>query len=152
MQSRHLVTAIFGLLVIATAIYAYIRTGEYLSTLRETSAVVVEVVYETATMQKGRMHPVVRFTTEDGRQVTGRSAKHLNVQPGDTVRILYDPAAPERIEVRTLTQAGHQRLLLSGVAIVFGLALSVGAFAVDRGYIRLPESSGPTRIYRKRGG
>lgn len=132
MRSQHLVTAIFGVLVVATAVYAYIRAGHHLSTLRETSAVVVEVVYGTATMQKGRVHPVVRFTTEDGRQVTGHTDKHRNVKPGDTVRILYDPAAPEHIEISTLTQAGHQRLFLSGVAIILGLALSVGAVAVDR--------------------
>jgi len=151
MQPRHLVTALFGLLVIAAGIDAYIRMGDYLATVREAPAVVVEVVYETATLQKGRMHPVVRFTTEDGRQVTGRSDKHLNVQPGETVQILYDPAAPERVEVRTLAQACRQRIFFSGFAIALGLALSIGAIAIDRGYIRLPESSGPSRVYRKRG-
>ncbi|HYH40438.1 MAG TPA: DUF3592 domain-containing protein [Burkholderiales bacterium] len=151
MQPRHLVTTLFGFFVIAAGVDAYIRMGNHLATLRETAAVVVEVVYETATLQKGRMHPVVRFTTEDGRQVTGRSDKHLNVQPGDAVQVLYDPAAPEHVEVRTLAQARRQRIFFSGFAIALGLALSIGAFAVDRGYVRIPEGAGPSRVYRKRG-
>jgi hypothetical protein len=151
MQPRNLLTALFGIFMIVAAVYGYIIAGAQLSTLRETAAVVVEVVaYETGTMQKARMHPTVRFTSADGREVTGRTEKHLKVKPGDPVRILYDPAAPERIEVRTLAQAHRQRALFSGLAIAFGLALSLGAIAVDRGLIRLPESAAPTRVYKKR--
>ena len=150
MQPHHLVTALFGLFLIGAGIYAYLHLGTYLGTLRETSAVVIDVVYESATMQKARVHPVVRFTTADGREVIGRAEKHLKARPGDSVRIVYDPAYPERVEVRTLAQANRERGLFSGIAIAFGLALSLGALAVDRGLIRMPESSLPTRVYRKR--
>jgi hypothetical protein len=151
MQPRHLVTALFGVFVIVAAIDAYVRAGNYLASVRETAAVVVDVVYETGTLQKGRMHPVVRFTTEDGREVIGRSDKHLKVRAGDSVRILYDPASPEHVEVRTLAQAGRQRTFLSGIAIALGLALSIGAIAVDRGWVRVPETWQASRVYRKRG-
>lgn len=150
MQPRNLVTALFGVFMIGAAIYGYVTAGAHLATLRETGAVVVDVVYETGTMQKARIHPVVRFTSADGREVIGRAEKHLKAKPGDPVRIVYDPAAPERVEVQTLAQANRQRALFSGLAIAFGLALSLGAIALDRGLIRLPESTAPSRVYRKR--
>jgi len=149
MQSRHLVTALFGLFLIGGGIYGYIFVGTYLKTLHETAGVVVDVVYETGTMQKARVHPVVRFTNADGREVIGRTEKHLKAKPGDSVRVLYDPANPERIEVRTLAQADRQRTFFSGLVIALGIALSVGAVAVDRGLVRLPETF-ERSVHRKR--
>ena len=136
MAPHNAVTALFGLCCIAAGIYIHYYMGRFLETAREATGVVVELVYETATMQKGRMHPVVKFRTSDGREVTGRSDKHYNTQPGATLQIVYDAAHPERIEIGTLARVRNQRIFFSGVTVLFGLALGLGAIAVDRGLLR----------------
>ena len=88
------------------------------------------------------MHPVVRFNTPEGREIVGRSEKHHKVKPGDTLQVLYDAANPERVEIGTLAQARRQRFFFSGVAILFGLALSGGAFALELGWRRRRRSPG----------
>ena len=150
LHPRNLVTAFLGLLVIGAALYTYVHTAQQFAAARETKAIVIDIVYETGTLQKGRMHPVVRFTTEDGRQVVGRSDKHRKVELGQSVQVLYDPAHPERVELQTLTQARRQRLLFGGLVIALGLAMILTSIALDLGLVRMRESSTPTRIYRKR--
>lgn len=92
----------------------------------------VDVVYETGTLQKGRVHPVVRYTTAQGSEVTGRTDKHHKVKPGDRVQVVYDPAKPEVVDVGTLEQARRQRWFFSGLAVALGIALAGGAVALER--------------------
>ena len=131
MEPGTLATVAAGLCFVAAGVYAYHYLGRTLEASREASAVVVEVVYESPTMQKGRMHPVVRFTTAEGRQVQGRSDKHYNTEPGARLQIVYDVRNPGRIEVGTLAQARRQRLFFSGAAVLLGLALGAGAIVVN---------------------
>jgi hypothetical protein len=150
LHPRNLVTAFLGLLVIGAALYTYVHTAQEFAAVRETKAIVIDIVYETGTLQKGRMHPVVRFTTEDGRQVVGRSDKHRKVELGQSVQVLYDPAQPERVELQTLTQARRQRLLFGGLMIALGLAMILTSIAVDLGLVRVHDGAAPTRVYPKR--
>ena len=117
----NLVTVAVGLLFVAIGIYIYVHTGRFLEHARETQAVVVEVLSESAAMRKGRMHPVVRFTTVDGAEVVVRYDAHHNVRPADTLQIVYDVRNPQSIEITTLDRAQRRRLMGSGTAIAIGL-------------------------------
>src|SRR3954468_10873775 len=101
LEPGNFITAAVGLCFIVSGLYGYRYIGYFLDTARETSAVVVEVGYESVN-KKGRIHPVVRFKTSEGQEVVARSDEHHNVQPGEAVRVLYDPAHPDRIEITTL--------------------------------------------------
>ena len=109
-----------GLLFVAIGAYGYFHMGGFLDSASETSAVVVEMLNESAT-RKGRTHPVVRFTTTEGRTVVARSNKHHSVQPGETVTLLYDPRNPHDIEITTRERASRRRLLFTGASIALGL-------------------------------
>jgi hypothetical protein len=120
LEPGNLITAAVGLCFIASGVYGYYYMGRFLDTARETSAVVVEVVYESVN-KKGRIHPVVRFKTPDGREVLVHSDEHHNVQPGDTVQLLYDPVRPDQIEIATLSRAQNRRILFTSLSVVFGV-------------------------------
>jgi Protein of unknown function (DUF3592) len=120
LEPENLITIFLGLCFIVTGLYAYRYMGHFLNTAREASGVVVEVRYESAN-KKGRMHPLVRFTTADGREIVAHSDEHHNVRPGDTVRLIYDPRQPSDIEISTLPRAQKRRLLITALSVAFGL-------------------------------
>lgn len=127
LETHNLVIAVVGLCFVAAGLYAYHYMGRFLDAAREARGVVVDVIYESPTMQKGRMHPVVRFRTAEGTEVEGRTEKHHNTERGARVQIVYDSRDPQRVEVGTLASARNQRIFFSGAAVLFGLALSIGA-------------------------
>jgi hypothetical protein len=118
-QPGNLITASVGLLFIATGIYGYIDIGRFIDGARPASGTVLEVVYPSAN-KRGRTHPVVRFTTAEGKEVVVRSEEHHNVQPGDKVDLLYDAANPQQIEITTIERVRNRRLLFTMLSLVFG--------------------------------
>jgi hypothetical protein len=117
------VTVAVGLLFVAIGIYIYVHMGRFLDHARETQAVVIEVTMESAATRKGRTHPVVRFTTEDGKEFVVRSDEHHNVRPADTVQVVYDPRNPQDIEITTLERAQRRRILFTGLTVALGLVV-----------------------------
>ncbi len=114
-------------------IYGYAHISRFLDTAREAPAVVVEVEHASVN-KKGRIHPVVRFTTTEGQEIVGRSNEHLNVQAGDTVQVIYDPRNPMDMEITTLSRANNRRLLFTALTVLlgvvvcgFGLRLNLGS-------------------------
>ena len=121
-------TILVGLLFVGAGIYAYIAMGRSLATAREASGVVVELVYESGT-RKGRIHPVVRFKTDEGQEFVGRSHQHSNVQVGQTVQFVYDANRPDDIEIVTLERVKGRRLVIVALSLLVGLivcAVGVG--------------------------
>jgi hypothetical protein len=116
-------TVAVGLLFIAIGFYTWFHMGRFLDHARETEAVVIEVLQESAT-PKGRTHPVVRFMV-DGKEVVVRSDEHHNVKPADTVRLVYDTRNPQQIEITTLERAQRRRLIVSGLTMAVGLGVCV---------------------------
>jgi hypothetical protein len=114
-------TVAVGLLFVAIGVYTYVYMGGFLDNARETKAVVIEVSMESAATRKGRTHPVVRFTTDEGKEVVARVDEHHNVRPADTVQVVYDSRNPQNIEIATLERAQRRRLLFSGLAVALGL-------------------------------
>lgn len=120
LQPGNLITVSVGLLFIAIGIYGYVLMSRTIGAAREASGVVVDVVHESVN-KRGRMHPVVRFRTAEGREVVGRSEEHHNVRPGETVQLLYDTRNPEAIEITTLARVKKRRLLLTAISVALGL-------------------------------
>ena len=75
--------------------------------------------------------PVVAFKTADGRTVEFTSAEYVSRTEyplGRTVRVLYDPARPERAEIDAL-----ETLWLAGaIWMAGGLACIAGGFGIAR--------------------
>lgn len=77
----------------------------------------------------GSYHPVLRFTTADGRQVDtesmyGRSP--ARARAGDRVTVLYDPADPTRAVLGDTVGGG----CLGTAFVLFGLSFTVLGLAV----------------------
>lgn len=119
-----------GLLFIAGGFYVWTYLGRFIENAQEISATVVDLVYESAT-KKGRIHPVVRFRTRDGREVVATSYQHRNVRPGETLQVLYDPAKPAEIGLGTIENVRHRRILISVLAVVIGLTVCTLSAALD---------------------
>jgi hypothetical protein len=124
LQPGNYVTLFLGLLFIASGIYGYIEIGRFMAESRPAAGVVVEIVH-ASTNKRGRTHPVVRFTTAEGKEVVVRSEEHHNVQPGDTLQLLYDVHHPERIEITTLERVRNQRVIFTVLSILLGAIVCV---------------------------
>ena len=133
-EPGNVITFSVGLLFLAGALYVYTSLGEFIENARETSATVVEIVNEGG--KKARMHPVLRFTTGDGREVKTTLQQHHIVQPGQTVRIVYDAVRPEQIEIGTLERTQNRRLLMSVLAAVIGVVVCTLGIALDANTLR----------------
>jgi hypothetical protein len=127
---------LFGLCLIAGGAYAYAQIDDALRFTREASGVVEDVVYESG-VKKGRVHPVVRYRTAEGAEVRGQSDKHHNVQPGEQVQIVYDVRKPDEVEIGSLSQARHRRIVMAGTAIAIGIACLLAGIGLHLGLIRL---------------
>jgi hypothetical protein len=130
-EQGYLITIFVGLCFISAGIYTYVDMGRFLQTAQEASGVVIEVTHES-TNKKGRIHPVVRFKTAAGQEIVGRSNEHHNVQPGDTVRLIYDPANPGQIEISTLSRTQNRRLLFTVLSVAFGVFVCLLPFRLFR--------------------
>jgi len=133
LEPGNLITAFVGLAFIVSGAYAYYHMGEFIGAAREVTATVVEVQHESIN-RKGRMHPVVRFAAEGGRAIVAEAHEHHNLRPGDTVRILYDPAKPQVIEITTRQRAQNRRLLIATLSIALGAFVCL----MGIGVIRIP--------------
>ena len=67
--------------------------------------------------------PQVQFPLQDGRTITFVSQYGVSVQPvlGHPVDILYDPAQPERAELRHNITSQHAPLVCAICAVVFSV-------------------------------
>ena len=131
LRRGNLVTILIGLLFIGAGLYAYGRIGRFLDSARETRATVVDIVHESAN-RKGRRHPVLRFNAADGQEVVVQFEEHHNVQPGDTVQILYDPGNPQHMEIGTLSRARNRRLLFLLLPVGLGVFVCLMGLGVVR--------------------
>ena len=135
-QPGNVFTVLFGLAFIGVGAYIYAHMGRYLETSRAAAGVVVSVTHESAAVKKGRMHPVVRFTTIYGNEVLGTTQQHHNVQPGQSVQVLYDPARPMNVEIGTFAQVRRQRTFFTSLCVLVGIAAIAVGVVLDLGLMR----------------
>ncbi|MGZ8153993.1 MAG: DUF3592 domain-containing protein [Burkholderiales bacterium] len=119
----------------AGGMYGYGRIDPGLEYAREATGIVADLVYESGT-KKGRIHPVVRYRTADGREILGQSQKHRNLRPGERVQIVYDIRNPQEIEIGTLAEARHRRGVIAGVTIAIGIASILAGAVMHFGLFR----------------
>jgi hypothetical protein len=85
----------------------------------------------------GLQAPVIAFKTVEGRAVQFTSSEYVarsRYPLGRAVRVLYDPAKPERAEIDT-----RETLWLAGAAwVVGGLAFVAGGFGIAKVMHRMP--------------
>ena len=132
LQPGNLITFVVGLGIIASGIYGHAYMGRFLDHAKETSAIVLEVSYESSN-KKGRTHPLVRFTTDSGQVVIARSNAHHNVKPGQSVTLIYAIDNPQEIEITTLVAANKRRMLFTALSLAFGLGVCALGLAYDVG-------------------
>ena len=136
-QPGNIFSMLFGLAFIAIGAYIYTDRGRYLETARAAAGVVVSVRHESESLKKGRMHPVVRFTTIYGNEVLGTTQQHHNVQPGQSVQVLYDPARPMNVEIGTFAQVRRQRAFFTALCVLVGIVAIVTGIVLDLGLVRV---------------
>ncbi|MBR4770883.1 MAG: DUF3592 domain-containing protein [Clostridia bacterium] len=123
---------VVGVLFLAVAVFAWIKTVHYRGEGVHADAVITDI--ETTYFDDDTDHTVtVRFTTEDGEEITGElDAYQSGFYVGKTVPVLYLPDDPHKF---TYAKNG---LLLPLIFIGAGVfLLGFGVFALvrkDRGY------------------
>lgn len=131
------IAIVVGLCFVAAGVIAYAYMDRFIGTGVEASGVVVDVVYEEGSRQR-RMHPVVRFTTVDGRHVLGRSWQHHNSELGQPVQVVYDPNDPEHVEIGTLADIRRFRTIVAVVSVVLGVIVCSIGIGLELGYLNWP--------------
>jgi len=77
---------------------------------------------ETARQGAARFRAAVGFKTRDGREISFYSkvaTTHRGYRAGDSVRVLYDPRAPEHAEIASFVRLWLLPFVLSLFAAVF---------------------------------
>jgi hypothetical protein len=73
-------------------------------------------------VQRSSYAPVVRFTTNEGREIEfhGRGGSETSLAEGDRVTVIYDPANPIRASIATFLDLWLPSAAAFGVAFLFG--------------------------------
>ena len=111
-----------GVLFLAVAVFAWVKTVHYRGEGVHADAVIVEI--ETTSFDDDTYHEVtVRFTTESGEEITGKlDAYKSGFYEGKTVPVLYLPDDPHDF---TYEKNGLLLPLILGGAGVFLLVFGV---------------------------
>lgn len=132
-----------GAVLLTVALVLTFRTASFLSGAERTEGTVVDVTARISTSRDGNGHlrqttnwyPTVEFATADGHRFSFTSNVGTNPpahEPGDTVPVAYDPAAPSSSgRIATVGSAYLAPLIVGGLAIVFaplGVGLSVAGW------------------------
>lgn len=136
-----LMIALIGVALLAGAGYAAWSEVAFRRSAVETDGQVVEMLHEVSRRTGGRRssvyRPVFTFTLPDGRVVRAEGAVASNppcCRVGETVRVRYDPARPERAAIVGFMESWFLAVLLGGMGVVFlGLGLLGLRFASRQG-------------------
>lgn len=134
MEAGHLVTVLLGAAFVGVGLYVHAHLGRFLDTAREAAGTVTELAYGDS-QRKTRVHPVLRYTAADGREVEGRSRQHYNAEVGQTLPLLYDPADPTHVEIGSRASQQRTRTILTAVCIAFGVALGLVGVGLELGLL-----------------
>jgi hypothetical protein len=134
METGNLITVVFGLGLVAAGVYAYHAMGRFNENAREAVGVVVEVVREAGS-QQSRIRPALKFKTDEGKEVVGRSRQHYNTEIGATLPLLYNPKDPEHVEVGTLASARNWQLGVGALCVLFGLGICFIGVGLELGIL-----------------
>jgi hypothetical protein len=122
-----------GVLMAVIGLVSLLRTRQFLSGARETSAQVVGNHLRSAS-RKPSYYPVLRFQTHEGTPhevVSPVGSNPPRYREGDQVPLLYNPANPQQVRINTFLHLWMLPLLFAGMGVAFllvgGLALTASA-------------------------
>jgi hypothetical protein len=117
-----IVFPLVGLLLVAIAVFIFVRTRSFIGSSQEVKGKVVRNVYRSSS-DGGGYAPVFGFTTIDGRYVEVEDKLESNppqFREGEVLDILYDPQNPSRARVKKWMNLYFTPLLLGGMGVIFG--------------------------------
>ncbi|MEN2487381.1 DUF3592 domain-containing protein [Flavobacterium sp. B11] len=122
------VFSIIGAGLIAGAIYLYVDKQTFLAKAEIVQGTVVELVPKRS-KESTTYSPVVSFSTKAGQVITHHSS--LSSSPpsydvGEKVEVFYDPANPNKAEIKGFASLWLGVLILGVVGVVFFLLGSLG--------------------------
>lgn len=134
METGNLITVLVGVCFLASGLCTDLYMGRFIESARETTGLVVDVVYDTGSRQR-RIYPVVEFRTIEGKEIVGRSRQHYNSEVGQTVQILYDTGNPEHLEIGTLSSVRKWRIIFTVICILFGFGICFIGIGLELGIL-----------------
>lgn len=134
MEAGNLITVLFGLAFVGAGLYLHVYTGRFLDTAREATGTVTELSHGDS-QRKTRVHPILRYTTAEGREVEGRSWQHYNAEVGQALPLLYDPADRTHVEIGSRASQQRTRTIMTAVCIAFGVAISLIGVGLELGVL-----------------
>ncbi|MBL8063675.1 MAG: DUF3592 domain-containing protein [Anaerolineales bacterium] len=117
-----IVFPLVGLLLVAIAVFIFVRTRSFIASSQEVKGTILRNVYRSSS-DGGGYAPVFGFTTIDGRRVEVQDMLQSNppqFREGEVVNILYDPQEPGRARIKKWSNLYFVPLLLSGMGLIFG--------------------------------
>jgi hypothetical protein len=117
-----IVFPLVGLLLVAIAVFIFVRTRSFIGSSQEVKGKVVRNVYRSSS-DGGGYAPVFGFTTIDGRYIEVEDKLESNppqFREGEVLDILYDPQNPSHARVKKWMNLYFTPLLLGGMGVVFG--------------------------------
>jgi Protein of unknown function (DUF3592) len=117
-----------GIGLLAAGAATFVHTLRFVQGAERATGTVIELSEETDSEGDVTFHPVVRFTTAEGRTVefvssSGRSPAPWSV--GDRVEVLYDPDDPKDAELSGFFDLWLFPIAFTGVGVGFIAAFGV---------------------------
>jgi len=117
-----------GVLAVIWAVLAFRSQRRFLGTALRATGVVQSLKAEQ--MERSTVYfPVIRFTTAAGATVTATSktARSSGYQIGKTIRVLYDPSQPDKLEIHAFWS---RWLMVIGASFLAVVSFGIGAAAL----------------------
>ncbi len=118
-----IVFSLVGMLLVAIAIFLFIRTRIFLSTAKQVKGTVVRMVYSHSSEGGGGYSPVYQFRTIEGQIIEAGDSMSSNppmFHEGQVIDVLYDPANPQKARIKKWMSLYFVSVLLGGMGLVFG--------------------------------
>ncbi len=140
MDDTLLVGVIFiaiGAVMLGLGIFFFVRTRRFLRTAVDATGTIVELI-ESSGSEGGTVYQaMVEFQTADGQSIRWQESMASSPpvgQPGDTLRMKYDPANPRKARITKPTRLWFMPVLFGGLGVLFfgiGVVLAVAGIVAS---------------------
>lgn len=124
-----------GVALLVGGVIAFVYTKRFVSGAERATGTVIDLSSRTDSDGDVTYHPVVRFTTAEGRTVqfvSSSGSSPASESEGDRVEVLYDPDDPEDAKLSGFFDLWLWPLALGGLG---GMAVFFGLFAPHFGLV-----------------
>lgn len=135
-----IVICLFAILPLTLGGWGYLRTSDFIAEASSAQGEVIDLIENNGSEGGSTYAPRIRFTESSGRVIEATSSTSSSppkYQPGDVIKILYDPNTPQ--DVRTtdwfsLWGLATIGLSIGGFTILFTLAVAFLGPLILRGF------------------